>query len=276
MSQRFPRRLDQPEASPPVSVRDAAPDHLRKYVKYLMEHFNVTYTTKKWLMSEAFELAESDFIDRRKGREEAISDALAQCKWEHIYALIEVLHDHIFGLHLLVRREDMAQQYTTTVNGYFHQNGIGFQLVDGKIEYRGDDDFEVTLDTAQGALEQAGWSRARTEFFEARRDLSRRPDPDLSGAIDHSTNALESVARSITGELEENWGNILRKRPDLLPETIIEAIRNIRKFAQENARHVREDKVPTFDESELVVHVSAAAATYLVRKSGLIDGNQTS
>ena len=275
MAQRFPRRLDPPEASLPVSVRDDAPDHLRKYVKFLMGKFNLSYIDKKWLMSEAFELAESDFIDKRKGREDAVSDALAQCEWERIYALIEVLHDHIFGLQSLVRHEELAQQYTTMVNGYFHRYGIGFQLVDGKIEYRGDDVFEQAARSALEATEESGLEAAHRELSEALADLSKRPKPDLTGTITHSMNALESVARIATDDNSATLGKILNDNPDLFPKPLDAAVEKMWAYASQYGRHVEEGKVPTYDEAELVVHVSAAAATYLVRKSGLIDETPT-
>ena len=53
----------------------------------------------------------------------------------------------------------------------------------------------------------------------------------------------------------------------------MEAVRSIREYAQENARHIREDRTPRFEDAEMAVHVSAAAVTYLIRKSDLIDGD---
>jgi hypothetical protein len=40
-------------------------------------------------------------------------------------------------------------------------------------------------------------------------------------------------------------------------------------FASEQGRHLREGKEPTQEETELAVHVAAAVATYLAKKSSV-------
>jgi len=44
-------------------------------------------------------------------------------------------------------------------------------------------------------LETAKLETAKTEIREALNDLSRRPTPDITGAIQHSLACLECVAR---------------------------------------------------------------------------------
>jgi hypothetical protein len=94
------------------------------------------------------------------------------------------------------------------VNQFFRENGIGWQLnKDGAIEVR-----SPALGSAIGATE-AGFQVANNEVREALHDLSRRPDPDLTGAIQHAQAALERVAREVTGDSKDTLGAILSKNP---------------------------------------------------------------
>ena len=193
MSKRIPRGLDPEPSDQTVIVRGEAPDHLRKYVQFLFEHFNVSFSTATRLMAAVFESPVHDFIDRRKHREDAIQHALAICEWEEIYLLIQVIYDHVLGLNNLFRDEEGAERYSRMVNEYFRRHGIGYQLVGGNVEHRGDEDFEETFAGADSLTGEAELSRAQSEIRQAREALSRRPEPDLTGAISRATNALESV-----------------------------------------------------------------------------------
>ena len=107
---------------------------------------------------------------------------------------------------------------------------------------------------------------ASQEIHQALADLSRRPSPDITGAIQHAMAALECVARDVSGERKATLGELLKKHPDLLPAPLDTALTKIWGFASEQGRHLRENEAPDIKEAELVVGLAANIATYLVKK----------
>jgi hypothetical protein len=75
----------------------------------------------------------------------------------------------------------------------FAEEAVGWQLVGGEIQIRGDEAYGAALDNATDALDESEMAAAASELREAMRDLSRRPEADLSGAIHHAMMALECV-----------------------------------------------------------------------------------
>lgn len=107
---------------------------------------------------------------------------------------------------------------------------------------------------------------AGRELHEALSDLSRRPQPDLTGAIQHAMAALECIARDACGDAKATLGEIMKKYPELIPSPLNEAISKIWGYASEMGRHLREGREPSREEAELIVGLSATCATYLANK----------
>src|SRR5258706_14861451 len=117
------------------------------------------------------------------------------CPWFRIYDIIEKLH-----LRIQQRDPQKAAEFEQKLNSFFSEEGIGWQLVNGVVETRGPEAFEAGVREAREALISGGFPTASNELHEALLDLSRRPKPDITGAIHHSTGALEAVARVVCGE----------------------------------------------------------------------------
>jgi len=133
---------------------------------------------------------------------------------------------------------------------------------------RGTELFEETVRQAETELGLRGFSSARNELHESLHDLSRRPTPDVTGAIQHSMAALECVARVCCGDDKSTLGEILKRYRDLIPKPLDEAVMKIWGYASENARHINEGCEPNFEEAELVVSTVAGVSTYLSKKHG--------
>jgi hypothetical protein len=187
-----------------------------------------------------------------------IHQLIDNCEWYRVYDIIESIAQHI--------GEAETEKFENELNDYFLENGVGWKLVKGKIEARGSESFEETIRSAELQLTTRGCSTARNEMHEALHDLSRRPAPDITGAIQHSMAALECVAREVCGDEKATLGDIMKRYRDLIPRPLDEAVSKTWGYASENARHIREGREPTFEEAELVVGVSSAIATYLARK----------
>lgn len=194
---------------------------------------------------------------------------LESCEWYEVYDIVEAIHDS------LQRRDEgsawekdetRAELFTQELNKYFRKRGIGWQLKDGIVEVRGPETFEAVVSTTREVLAETGRETAEREIHEALQDLSRRPEPDLTGALHHALAALECVARDVTGERKPTLGQLLTKYPDLIPPPLDKAVEKMWGFASEQGRHLREGEEPGEAEVELAVVVAAAMATYLVRK----------
>ena len=122
-----------------------------------------------------------------------IDTLLKGCYWSKIYDIAEALYQG-FGYD-----QFMAENYTHKLNNFFHENGIGWEMVDGKIIFRGSEILEATVREATNTLQNSGRPRAAEEINKSLVALSLRPVPDLTGAINHATGALEATAWDITG-----------------------------------------------------------------------------
>ena len=106
--------------------------------------------------------------------------------------------------------------------------------------------------------------------------MSRRPTPDITGAIQHSLACLECVAREVTGDRNATLGELIKKHPNIVPKPLDSAIEKIWGFTSEQGRHLREGQAPEYLEAELVVELSSAIATYLGKKlSGTSTKNES-
>jgi hypothetical protein len=201
---------------------------------------------------------------------------LESCEWYEVYDIIEAIHERLQCERASWEREETrAEYFAQEMNKYFRKRGIGWQLNDGIIAVRGPETFEAVISTSRELLAETGRDTAQKEIHEALQDLSRRPEPDLTGALQHALAALECVARDVTGERKPTLGQLLTKYPGLIPSPVDKAIEKIWGFASEQGRHLREGEDPGQAEVELAVVVTAAMATYLVRKHEELSGGQT-
>jgi hypothetical protein len=184
------------------------------------------------------------------------------CEWYKVYDIVEGICARMESAPYSYEQD----KFTHEINEYFLENGIGWHLKNGKIEVRGPETFEEVVKTAAEELEAAGKETSRNELHEALGDLSRRPTPDVTGAIQHSMVALECVARDVCGDRKANLGDILKRYGGLIPPPLDEAVAKVWGYASENARHIREGREPSFEEAELVVGLCASVSTYLVKK----------
>ena len=188
---------------------------------------------------------------------EEIQKLVYGCEWFKVYDIIEAIYEEL-GSH------ESKDEFEQEINTCFVEEGIGWKLSNGQIVTRGQEAFETVVNEAEKALEGAGRPTAASRIHEARQSLSRRPKPDLPGAINHAMGALECVARDLTGD-KGTLGEVLKHHPDLLPKPLGIAISKVWGYASNVARHVKEGREPNREEAELVVGLAAVVATYLTR-----------
>jgi hypothetical protein len=196
---------------------------------------------------------------------EEVQDLMYGCDWFKVYDIIEALHAQL-AKNDQTRGGTDAAQFAEALNEFFIEEGIGWQLVDGKIVTRGTEAFEAVVTDATSALETSQRPTAAKHLHEALEDLSRRPQADLPGAAYHAMGSLECVARDLTGDPKATLGVILKRHPGLLPKPLDEALSQVWGYASNEARHVVEGREISREEAELLVGLSATVSTYLMRK----------
>lgn len=191
------------------------------------------------------------------------------CDWFRFYDFIEELHS-VLGREWPddAGPEDGTNRqlaFQEALNEFFLDEGIGWQMADGEIITRGTETFESNIHSAVEALGAAQRLTAQHEIHEAIVDLSRRPEADLTGAIQHAMAALECVARHVCGDDRATLGEVIKRYPGVIPKPLDECVAKAWGFASEMARHIREGRNPERKEVELIVGLSATVATYLSR-----------
>lgn len=186
---------------------------------------------------------------------------LLESRWYEVYEYLEELYREL-------RRKSYtadADELQRRINRYFEKYGIAWRLTRDALEPRGSAALEAISDSVVRALDKKGMAVAAVEIRAAIADLSLRPDPDITGAIQHSIAALECVARTVTNLPKLRLGQIVaRRRSDLLPAPISEAVEKLWGYASETVRHVREGQSPTFEQAEFIVSVASSVITFLL------------
>lgn len=255
-----------------IAVREDAPQGLRVgFLQILHDELRLSYNQIRELTCRALRTFpdDSNFSEIPNVRDEVVG-LIQGCHWYQVYDIIEAAH------HYLVREAPYAQgvphgnadTFTTRMNELFEEEGIGWQLIDGQVVTRGPAEFEHAVAEAVVRVEEAGYQTAKRELEEARRDLSRRPEPDITGAIQHCMAALECTARSVSSDERATLGEIIGRHGARLeiPRPLDNAIEKMWGYASEMARHVREGRVPAREEAELLLSTSAALISYLIQK----------
>jgi hypothetical protein len=194
--------------------------------------------------------------------DDEVRQLLDSCDWFRIYDIAEALYQTSSETPFSYDPEKFQRE----LNAYFIENGIGWQLKDGRIEIRGPEALQQAVETAKSTLNSFGHKTAQRELHEALIDLSRRPEPDISGAVQHSMAALECVAREVAGNPKATLGEIIKRESGLIPKPLDEAVAKAWGYASEHARHIREGRASSYEEAELVVGICASVSTYLVKK----------
>jgi hypothetical protein len=114
-------------------------------------------------------------------------------------------------------------------------------------------------------LEMAGHQASLRELKEAHSDLVKRPDPDLTGVVQHCMAALECTAKLIAGAKAGTLHEVLKSRKLNLPLHLSEMLDKAWGFSSERGRHVKEGKPISYPDAELMLNLCEAMIVYLFR-----------
>lgn len=198
---------------------------------------------------------------------------LDSCEWFEVYDVIEATYSHLLEHVEPPQYSEQAQlrpaHFKEEMNSFLRRRGIGWQLVNLELQVRGAEGFQAAVASATSTLNTAERATAVRELQEALHDLSKRPDPDLTGAIQHAMAALECVMREACGDPSGTLGSLIARFKGTIPPPLDQAIEKMWGFASERGRHIREGQKLDQAEVALIVHTAAAVASYLTTKTPL-------
>lgn len=245
-------------SAPPILFRHDAPEGLRfGAIHAAYDHLN--YDRIRTCMCRVLRASpdRGNWSEIPNIRDEVMR-LIEDAEWYQVYDVIEGLVEFI----KCTRGYASAVQFAAQINDLFVDTGAGWQLKLGEgIVLRGDAEFEEAVECARTSLSQANYGVAEGEIREALHDISRRPEPDLTGAIHHALGALESTARYLSGS-EKPFNEVVAIVG--VPKPLDSALSKLWGYSSNFGRHVSPTNVPSLKDATLVVHLSSAICRYLV------------
>lgn len=257
----FSKRYRFVTGEPPITVRNDAPDWLRYAVIQNAYECGPTYNQIRSVVCRILHKAPDPYNwSEIPNIQEEVSLEILDCDWYKVYDIAEALQSFIKGTYGYGK----ATTFADSMNVIFVDAGIGWQFAPNEeIIFRGEETFQVATENAASILNESGRKNAASEIDEAIKDISRRPEPDVTGAISHAMAAVECVSQDIIGT-KDTLGQMVDRLA--LPKPLDLALIKLWSFASQNGRHVSENSRPSPDDAELLVHVSCAICNYLTKK----------
>ena len=248
-----------------ISVREDAPVDLRYAIPQIAEDVGITPTPMRRIVCRVLRVRPDPMNwSEYPNVADEVNDLMSECSWFRVYDIAEAVHAA-----LAPRDSEQAELFEEQLNDVFVEKGVGWQMSDGKIIYRGSETFAETTRQADEVLAEIGYSAAGNEIREALHDISRRPEPDVTGAIQHAMSALECTAREVSGKRNLTLGRLVRYL-NLTPP-LDAAVEKLWGYASERGRHIREGQPVTTQEAELVVTLACSLCTFIARRSVIDD-----
>lgn len=250
----------------PILFREDAPENIRQGVILIAENMGMTPNQlRSQICGELLVAPDQSNWSPYPNIYGEVMDLIGRCEWFEVYNIAEKFYAYFYGAaHDYVK----AEEFESKLNGLFRKEGAGWLMEGGKIIARGAEPFNEVTREAKSLLGQSGNMTASNEIHEAIKDISRRPEPDRTGAVHHAMAAIECMARTLADDGKATLGEILKSKKGKLgiPAPLDEALAKMWGYSSERGRHVREGDEPSFEEAELVVTVASAVCVYLSRK----------
>jgi hypothetical protein len=261
--QPFSRRHGYTPSDREIIIREEAPEEFRAALLHISEEVGLQPSELREIVCRVLRrLPDRGDWSEYPNIWDEVQCLIEECEWFRVYDITEAIYKR-----LAQYDSEQARAFDTSINEYFREAGIGWQLVSGTMQTRGPEAFESSVRGAVTALDAAALPTASSEIHKALQDLSHRPEPDLTGAIQHAMVALECVARDVSGAPKLTLGDIMKRYQELIPRPLDDVVSKAWGYASEMGRHLREGRLPDREEAELVVGLAATVATYLAAKS---------
>ena len=139
-----------------IAVREDAPEGLRFAIPLIAQDAGMTPTAMRRIICAILLIRPdpSNWSDYPNIWEE-VNILVGDCLWFKVYDIAEGLHAALAQYH-----PDRASAFQDRLNDFFRENGIGWQMADGRIFYRGSETFTEATREAAAVLWQTGRSAA--------------------------------------------------------------------------------------------------------------------
>lgn len=259
MTERFSDREGYRPPAAPITIREDAPPELRGAILVLAEEAGMTPDPMRDLICQVLLVRpDPNNWSEYPNIQNEVGWLVMDAPWYKVYDIVEAVYAriHKFGA-------TVTDNFARRLNEFLVEKGIGWELRDGHIVHRGSAAFARSTDEVPRILDASGFQSAANEMREALGDISRRPAPDVTGAIQHAMAALEATAREVTGQPKPTLGKLV---PMLsLPAPLDQVVHKLWGYASDRGRHVRERQTVDANEAELVVAVSGALCAFLAQ-----------
>ncbi|TPK85682.1 hypothetical protein FJ936_09085 [Mesorhizobium sp. B2-4-13] len=244
----------------PICVREDAPPALRYGVAEIANRAGLSPSSIRTIIcSVLFETPDSSNWSEYPNICDEVLRLLQDCRWYKVYDIAETIWrnlDHNYEEQALFESE---------LNRLFLEKGIGWELKSPiGIVFRGEANFTSLTEKAVQVFEASNRENAAAEIREALKDISRRPIPDRTGAIQHAMAAVECAARDLTGESNLTLGRLIPRLN--VPRPLDSALEKLWGYASEHGRHIQEGAQYSAAEAELVVSIACAVCVFLVQR----------
>ena len=262
MIERFSDRQGYQTPAAPITIRENAPSGLRGAIPMIAKGMGMKPSAIREVICEVLlERPNPDNWSEYPDIWDEVDWLMRRAPWYKVYDIAEVLYAEVAGG---TRDSKPAAEFERRLNGFLVENGIGWELRDGQITHRGSEALTRSTHEVPNQLDESGFQRAANEMREALRDISRRPEPDITGAIQHAMVAFEATARGVTDQPNPTLGKLV---PMLdLPAPLDQAVHKLWGYASDRGRHVREQQVVDHTEAELIVSVAGALCAFLTQR----------
>ncbi len=263
MAQRFSDRHGYRPTATQITVREDAPSELRGAIPLIAKSVGMGPDAMRQVICEVL-LTQPD-PDNWTPYPNVWNEVVwlvDEAPWYKVYDIAEALYAALAARQPW--ESSPADEFESRLNDFFVEKGIGWELRDGQITHRGSEAFARSTHEVPQLLEKTSLQRAANEMREALGDISRRPVPDITGAIQHAMAALEATAREATGQSNPTLGKLV---PLLeLPPPLDQAVHKLWGYASDRGRHIREQQGVDHAEAEMIVTVAGALCAFLAQR----------
>jgi len=263
MNSTFSERHGHAPDVPQITIRNDAPKGLRHFViEYAFFPRMNAKRLRAIICKTLKEIPDSNNWSDGNVQNEC-EELVTNCEWYRVYDVMEAIINDLHGEYGPTQEYD---EYINNLNEYMLEKGIGWKIKGCKIIARAPEAIERTVTHTLKQLRGASKTTASSELHKAYADLSKRPEPDITGAVQHALASLECVAKDISGKAHMTLGKIVDTHPELFPGALGKVVGGIWGYASQNGRHLTEGREPEMKDAFLMVGLAASLSTYLIQK----------
>ena len=258
MTERFSDRQGYRPSAAPVTVREDALSGLRGAIPLIAEEAGMMPSVMRRVICGVLLVRpDPDNWSEYPNIRDEVFRLMEDAPWYKVYDIAEAIYAEL-------ATNDAWASFERRLNDFLVENGIGWELRDGRITHRGSEAFARSTHEIPDQLDESGFQRAANEMREALGDISRRPGPDITGAVQHAMAALEATARGVTDRPNPTLGKLVSVLD--LPAPLDQALHKLWGYASDRGRHIREQQDVDHAEAELIVSVAGSLCAFLAQR----------